>query len=100
MFSAVSSDERNWTIEPGVRLSNTLDGELAEVGPIPWPVGEGLVVRQLPDGSWRLIVGGMEHVDPWEDKFQIVEWRSTDQLTWVYADTLLTTRQLLALSPT
>ena len=94
VFSAVSSDERNWAIEPGVRLSNTLDGEPSEVGPIPWPVGEGLVAHQLPDGTWRLIVGGMEHIDPWEDKFQIVEWRSGDQLTWTYLDALLTTRQL------
>lgn len=94
VFSAVSSDERTWQIEPGVRLSNTADGRPAEDGPIPWPVGEGMVVDRLSSGGWRMLVGGYEHTDPPGDKFQIVEWLSPDQVNWRYVDTRFTTRQM------
>jgi hypothetical protein len=92
VFSAVSLDEVNWTKEAGIRLSN---------GSIPgvtfgatWPVGEGMVIDRLPSGEWRMIVGSFEHVSPPENKWQIAEWRSTDQLDWVYVGPVITTRDL------
>ena len=94
VFSAVSTDERTWVIEPGIRLSNTADGQPAEEGPIPWPVGEGMVVDRTAGGAWRMLVGGYEHILPNENKFQIVEWTSPDQLNWTYEDTAFTTRQM------
>ena len=94
VFSAVSTDERTWAIEPGIRLPNTADGRPAPDGPVPWPVGEGMVVDRLPNGGWRMFVGGYEHVDESEDKFQILEWTSSDQLNWTYVDAPFTTRQM------
>lgn len=94
VFSAVSIDERTWAIEPGIRLPNTADGRPAPDGPVPWPVGEGMVVDRLPNGGWRMLVGGYEHVDQPEDKFQILEWTSSDQLNWTYVDAPFTTRQM------
>ncbi len=90
VFSAVSADGRTWVKEPGVRLSNG--------GPVPpdlphtppWPVGEGMVVDQLPSGEWRMIVGSYEHALPTVDKWQIAEWRSSDQLVWSYVGLVLT----------
>ncbi|MEP7327314.1 MAG: hypothetical protein ABI836_15290 [Gemmatimonadota bacterium] len=94
VFSAVSGDERHWTKEPGVRLSN--GGTVPPAAPVyaPWPVGEGLDVERLPSGEWRMLTGGYEHLEPYEDKFQIVEWRSLNQLTWSYVGPVLTTRDL------
>jgi len=79
VFSAVSTDERTWVKEPGVRLSNggTLPPE-APVSP-PWPAGEGMATEQLP---------------PYENKFQIIEWRSPDQVNWSYIGPMLTTRDM------
>jgi hypothetical protein len=93
VFSAVSTDERTWTVEPGVRLGNTADGEPDQSDAI-WPVGEGMTVNRSDDGTWRMIVGGYEHILPPESNFQIVEWTSSDQLQWTYVDTLVTTRQM------
>ncbi len=94
VFSAVSTDERNWTIEPGIRLSNTADGQPAENGPIPWPVGEGFAMLPRTNGDWRMLVGGNQHIlPPWGD-LQIVEWVSPDQLNWTYVDTVITTRRM------
>ena len=53
-----------------------------------------MVTDQLPDGTWRMIVSTYEPLMPPEDKFQITEWRSPDQLNWSYLRSLLTTRQL------
>ena len=94
VFSAVSSDERTWTKEPGVRIRN--GGSLPPDPPkgARWPAGEGMVTDQLPDGTWRMIVSTYEPLMPPEDKFQITEWRSPDQLNWSYLRSLLTTRQL------
>jgi len=94
VFSAVSTDERTWTREPGVRVSN--GGPLPPDPPngAPYPTGEGIVTEALPDGTWRMTVGGYEPLTPSENKFQIVEWRSSDQLHWTYARSVLTTRQL------
>jgi len=94
VLSAVSSDETHWTKEPGVRLSN--GGTVPPAPPVyaPWPVGEGMVADQLPSGEWRMLTGGYEHLQPFEDKFQIVEWRSPDQLNWHYIGPVLTTRDM------
>ena len=95
VFSAVSTDERNWTKEPGVRISNGLP--LSEPrGTVPWPAGEGMVVDQLVSGEWRMIVATYEPLQPAENKFQITEWRSPDQLTWTYLRTVFSTRQMPA----
>jgi hypothetical protein len=53
-----------------------------------------MVVDQLPTGEWRMLVGTYEHVLPAEQKFQITEWRSADQVTWTYQAPDLTTRDL------
>jgi hypothetical protein len=95
VFSATSTDGRRWTWEPGVRVSN--GGTLPPAPPVtaPWPTGEGMVVEFLAlTSEWRMLVGGYENVSPPLNKFEIVEFRSTDQLTWRYAGPLLTTRQL------
>jgi hypothetical protein len=96
VFSAVSADGRVWTKEPGVRVSN--GGPVPPAQPVtpPWPVGEGMVVEQLASGEWRMLTGGYRHIEPHEDKFQIVEWRSIDQLTWTYVGAVFTTDQLPA----
>ncbi len=93
VFSAVSTDERVWTKEPGVRISNGLPLS-NPTGPVPWPAGEGMVVDQLPDGEWRMIVAAYEEITPREDKFQITEWRSPDQLNWTYQGVIFSTRQV------
>src|SRR5207253_6244129 len=96
VFSAVSTDERTWVKEPGVRLSN--GGTLPPDAPAapPWPAGEGMVIEQQPSGQWRMLVGAYEHVMPAEDKFQIIEWRSPDQVNWSYVGPMLTTRDMPA----
>ncbi len=94
VFSAVSADERTWTKEPGVRLSNGNDPSGPSLNAPPWPAGEGMVVDPLPDGEWRMIVSTYEHISPPENKWQITEWRSPDQLNWRYVRTLITTRDM------
>lgn len=98
VFSAVSTDEKTWTLEPGVRLGNGATPPAPDGSwPDPyWPTGEGLTVDQLPSGGWRMLVGAGEHLTPAEDKFQIVEWDSPDQLNWTYGHTVLSTRQMPA----
>jgi hypothetical protein len=86
VFSATSIDGREWSLEPGIRVPNSG----------LWPVGEGMVVRRLPaTGEWQMIVGGTVPAvgRSWEG-FEIVEWRSTDQLTWRYRAALLTRADL------
>lgn len=98
VFSAISSDERNWVKEPGVRLSN--GGELftppTPPSDVPWPVGEGMVIEQLSDGKWRMITASYEHVlNPAPDAhWQITEWVSDDQLSWTYTGIMLGTTDL------
>jgi len=95
VFSAVSTDERNWTLESGVRLRD--GSSVSQGGSIDapyWPMGEGMTVDRLPSGAWRMIVGGYQHADPQEQKFQIVEWDSPDQLNWTYQGPVLTTQQM------
>jgi hypothetical protein len=94
VFSAVSDDERTWTREGVVRVDN--GGQLPPAAPNwpPWPAGEGMVIDQLPSGEWRMLVGSYERVLPFENKFQITEWRSPDQLGWTYRGPVLTTRDM------
>jgi hypothetical protein len=94
VFSATSDDERTWTKEPGVRLTNGGNVPPAPPTTPPWPVGEGMWVEALPSGEQRMIVGGYEHISPSEDKWQIVEWRSSNQLDWFYVGPVLTTRDM------
>lgn len=97
VFSAISTDGRTWTSEPGVRLSN--GGSVPPQSPTtpPYPVGEGMIVDQLPSGQYRMIVGTFEHTTPPPNNlWQIAEWRSSDQLHWQYIGTVLTTRQMPA----
>ena len=94
VFSAVSSDERTWEVEEGVRVSNLNPLEPRSPTGSGWPVGEGMEVDQLPDGTWRMLTGGYEPLDPREERFQIVEWRSPDQKNWTYRGASLTHRQL------
>ena len=96
VFSAVSTDERTWVRESGPRIPN--GGTYPPQGPVPppWPSGEGMVVDQLPSGQWRMIVSTYEHVLPSQNKFQITEWQSNDQVNWTYVDPVLTTRQMPA----
>lgn len=41
-----------------------------------------------------MLVGAYEHLNPEENKFQIIEWDSPDQLQWTYGGPVLTTRQM------
>jgi len=96
VFSAVSTDERTWTLEPGVRVADGA-GPPVQAGPDPyWPTGEGIIVDQLPSGGWRMMLGAYKHLTPAEDKFQIMEWNSPDQINWTYGHTVLSTRQMPA----
>ena len=96
VFSAVSSDERNWTMEPGVRIANGGPVPPASSGTVPWPVGEGMVIDRLPGGEWRMVVGGYEPIANAPDRFEIVEYRSVDQLTWTYQGVRLAAAQMPA----
>jgi hypothetical protein len=96
VFSAVSIDERSWTMEPGIRITNGGPLPPASPGVIPWPVGEGMVVDRLPGGDWRMIVGGYQRIANPPDRFEIVEYRSSDQLSWTYRGAVLTTTEMPA----
>jgi hypothetical protein len=96
IFSAVSNDERNWTIEPGVRVDNGWGMTPVSSGNPYWPQGEGIVVHQLPGGEWSMLQGGYARVTPADGRFQIVEYRSTDQRAWRYVGPVLTTRDMPA----
>jgi hypothetical protein len=92
VFSAVSTDGRTWTKEPGVRLAN---GSTGPTGGRPWPAGEGMQAFQLTNGEWQLIVSTFEHVlPPPANQWAITEWRSTDQLNWTYVGPVLTVRDM------
>lgn len=96
VYSAVSTDERHWTPEPGVRLDNggpVPPASALPEGP-PWPAGEGMVVDRLPSGGWRMIVGSYERVQPRIDEWAITRWDSPDQLQWSYRGPLITTENL------
>jgi hypothetical protein len=94
VFSAVSPDERNWTIEPGIRLPN--GGTTPPDAPMtpPWPTGEGMEVDRLANGEWRMIVSAYDRVLPAADVWQITEWRSSDQINWRYVGVVLHTNDV------
>lgn len=94
VFSATSSDQVTWTKEPGVRVSNGGTIPPADPGTPPWPAGEGMALDRRGDGSWRMLIGAYEHLVPRENRFQIVEWTSPDQVAWSYVAPVLTTRQV------
>jgi hypothetical protein len=99
VFSAVSPDERSWSLEPGIRVANhPLPSEPVGAVPdySPWPVGEGMVVRREPStGEWQMIVGGTVPEDGRDaSDFEIVEWRSPDQQTWHYHGAVFTLADL------
>jgi hypothetical protein len=93
VYSAVSTDERTWVVEQGVRLSDGGTPTPANPVPGPWPAGEGMVVDRIASSEWRMIASTYEHVDS-ADRWQITEWRSRDQLRWAYQGPVLTTGQL------
>ena len=95
VFSAVSTDERTpWIPEAGI------ESPMAELYPPapratpPYPAGEGIVADQAPSGlanaGWRVY----EQVQPPQQKFQVIEWDSPDQINWTYSGPVLSTRQL------
>jgi len=43
-----------------------------------------------------MITAGFEHVTPTQNVWQIVEWRSADQITWNYMGPVLSTRSMPA----
>lgn len=96
VYSAVSTDERHWTPEPGVRIDNggPLPPESALPGGPPWPAGEGMVLDRLPSGEWRMIVSAYDRVLPRVDEWAITRWDSPDQLHWTYRGPLITTASL------
>jgi hypothetical protein len=94
VFSAVSTDERTWTKESGVRIANGGTLPPQETVDPPWPGGEGIDVFRLPSGDWQMLVGTREHLTPPEDKFAITEWRSSDQLNWTYIGPVITASDL------
>jgi hypothetical protein len=96
IFSAVSTDEKSWTIEDGIRVDNGWGLTPVSSGNPYWAQGEGIVVDRLPGGEWRMIQGGYERVTPVDVRFQIVEYRSTDQLEWRYVGPVFTTRDMPA----
>ncbi len=99
VFSAVSPDERSWSLERGIRVANgpvPPDSIGALPDSSPWPVGEGMVVgRALSTGEWQMIVGGTVPQSGRDaSDFEIVEWRSPDQLIWHYHSAVFTLADL------
>ena len=93
VFSAVSTDERTWTLEPGIRVGSESDSAMDNA----YPTGEGIVVDQLLSGGWRMLNGAYGHAPPDAGRFEIIEWDSPDQLNWTYVGPILTTQQMPAL---
>src|SRR5437879_9487360 len=81
LYSAASPDRRTWT-KIGVAIANGYPAAMR-------PVGEGMMVDQLPDGSWRMVMGAYEPSPSTVNAWQITEWRSTDQLSWQFVRTLV-----------
>jgi hypothetical protein len=90
VFSAISTDERHWTLEPVIRVGNESDSAMHNA----YPTGEGLVVDELPAGGWRMLNGAYGRAPADAGRFQILEWDSPDQLNWTYVGPILTTQQM------
>ena len=86
VFGATSVDRRSWT-KDGQMIGNGYPNAVR-------PVGEGLIVDKLPDGSWRLLMGAYEPAPSTTNTFSIAEWRSTDQLTWAFVGSRLSALDL------
>ena len=77
VYSAVSPDARAWAVEQGKRVGNGAE--------LLWSQGEGIEVDRLPNGDWRMLTGGIvPATPPVANVYEILEWRSHDQLTWSY----------------
>ena len=94
VFSARSTDQDQWTLEAGVRISNGRAITPLNRSLPPWPAGEGMHLELLESGEWKMLVGSYERIEPRENRFQIIDWRSSDQLNWAYTGPVLTTRQV------
>jgi hypothetical protein len=94
VFSAVSPDQVQWTPEPGVRIPNGGTQTSALWTLPPWPAGEGMTLELTSSGEWRMLVGAYERLSQRENRFQITEWRSSNQVQWTYRGAVLTTRQV------
>ncbi len=93
VFSAVSDDELTWRKEAGIRVSNGGEAPPADPELPPWPAGEGMHVDRA-GGEWRMLVGSYLQAMPRENRFQITEWHSADQVAWRYTGAVLTTREV------
>lgn len=89
IFSAVSTDEKNWTIEPGIRVDNGWGLLPTSSGNDYWAQGEGMAIDRLPSGEWRMLQGAHPRENPTDRRFEIVEYRSPDQLNWYYVGTVI-----------
>ena len=81
VYGASSSDRRNW-VKTGPVIGNGYPGTVR-------PIGEGLLIDRLSDGTWRLIVAAYEPLPSQINTFAITEWHSTDQTVWTYVRTLV-----------
>ena len=53
-----------------------------------------MVIDRLPNGTWRMVVGGYIPLAGSLAGFQVLEYQSPDQLIWNYHRTLFTTSQM------
>ena len=70
--SAVSSDQKSWLKEPGIRIGDP-------TGTPAFSAGEGMSILKATNGDWLLFAGVFA---PGEG-FGIEIWRSLDQIKWV-----------------
>jgi len=80
LYGATSTDGINWK----------KDGPVIENGyPDVRPVGEGMVLDRLSDGTWRLLMGAYEPAPSSVNAWEITEWRSNDQHSWQFVRTIV-----------
>jgi hypothetical protein len=80
LYGATSSDRRAWT-KTGVAIGNGSPGTVR-------PVGEGMMVDRLPDGTWRMVMASYEPAPSTVNAWEITQWQSPDQVNWQYVTTL------------
>jgi hypothetical protein len=80
LYGATSTDRRTW-VKTGVVVGNGFPGVIR-------PVGEGMAVHQMQDGTWRMVMAGYEPAPSTVNAFEITQWTSQDQVTWQYVRTL------------
>jgi len=86
VYGATSPDRRHWT-KAGVVIGNGYPNPVR-------PSGEGMVVDQLPDGSWRLVMGSFPPSPNPLTQWAVTVWKSTDQVTWTYETTWISPQNL------